>query len=220
MVYLLPDLPGIYIDPAAEGSVDSQYSKALLAGLLPRLRDEVPNLTVIGAPYLGGQVPPFDFCDVLSSSPDDFVQDAPLGFPPTLELHFDRMPCAGGIKTGKDYENLTRGTCLRDKLTPLAGSLNGCWDTIRGAWETSSLSAVFGYTPHISFATLREAVCELEKRVDEISSELSNTLKMLESLVCPGIVDGWIRSKIKPMRDQISMLEHRANMLEVWIEAE
>lgn len=220
MLSLLPGLQGVYIDPVADGGVDADYITKLLKDLLPRLHEQAPELSLIGAPYLKKQGFPIDLCKVLPSPPDDFVRDAPTVFPPTVELYFDKMPTACTLEPCSELDEREGVASLRQKLLALGETLRGSWEYIREVEETFCLPASLGFSPGIVCSKVRRAVVLLKKQVDELFFELLEVLAGLKPLVYPGIVEAWVASRTKPIEEQIFMLEQRANALEVWIEAE
>ncbi len=217
---LLPDLPGIYIDPELNGSNDEHYIKEFLGNLLPRLLEDTGDLPVVAHPCIAGSSGVCDRCASLVKEPDRFCELNYRGLPPTIEIYLDLMPRPSRGGASEIDHDLSRARKLRDTFERFLKDVDACWDLIRYNKETCLIPPSMGNTPEKTRADLRMTVDELQLKSAQMSESLDDALPLLEPLVAPGTLRQWGRSKIGPVRDQITQLQMQAYQVETWIETE
>ncbi len=219
MRVLLPDLEGIYIDPVTGGALDERYLGELLDRIFPRLLEAAAGLPVVTAPHTSGSPATDGRCSVLPVEPDDFGQKMRDELPPTIETHLDSMP---GFAAGVRIEGVEPefSAELRGKFESLLRRLNGCRGLMQAAAEDSALPPGLGYPLARSRVILKTAIDEAEAILAGLSAYGSELEPALKPYVAPGVLSGWIRSRIDPVRDQLGLLKAKYRTVEAWIGTE
>jgi hypothetical protein len=220
IVALLPDLPGVYVDPFLTRSVDERYGELYCRKIVPRLLDQTMPVPVFFGPGLDMRGECSSRADFFSDPPDLISIGSRPDLPPTVEIDLGSMRQPEDGRGGAPDRDIGRSVALRKKFEAFAGEVRGSWELIRSASEKSMLSPLLGYGPLPKLSVLTRSIEGLKSSLLRLNRFAEEAASLIEPCLVPGTLERWTSSKIDPIREGISRLEACSRQVTSWIETE